>query len=95
MMDELQVQILARERELDSREGAITTWEDGLAASQRTHGRPCMECNDEHAQAKVVWQNSLIRMHAFTFNSKHSINFNRMLEESQIFLSPHKIDLEL
>jgi hypothetical protein len=28
----LQKQLLARERELDSREGAIVMWEDGLAA---------------------------------------------------------------
>jgi hypothetical protein len=32
---ELQEQLLARERELDSREGAVATWEDGLVTSQR------------------------------------------------------------
>jgi hypothetical protein len=29
---ELQVQLLARERELDNREDAIAAWEDGLVA---------------------------------------------------------------
>jgi hypothetical protein len=31
--DELQGQLLAQERELDSREGVIAAWEDGLVAS--------------------------------------------------------------
>jgi hypothetical protein len=34
-------------------------------------------------------------MHAFTSNSKHSINFNRMLEERQILLSLQEMDPEV
>jgi hypothetical protein len=55
MLDELWVQLLARERELDSREGTIVAGEDGLVASECTLGRACMEHNAECTQAKVVW----------------------------------------
>jgi hypothetical protein len=34
-------------------------------------------------------------MRAFTSTSRHSINFNWMLEEHQIFLSLQKMDLEV
>jgi hypothetical protein len=40
---ELREQLLARERELDSREGTISMWENGLAASKRALGRVRME----------------------------------------------------
>jgi hypothetical protein len=45
VLEELQEQLLAREEELNSREGVITTWEDGLVAFERTLGRACMERN--------------------------------------------------
>jgi hypothetical protein len=38
-----------------------------------------MECNVERAQAEATLQEYLARTHAFTSNSKHSINFNQML----------------
>jgi hypothetical protein len=40
---ELRGQLLAWERELDSREGAISVWEDGLVASECTLGRACVD----------------------------------------------------
>jgi hypothetical protein len=52
--NELRDQLLARERELDSREGAITVWGDGLVASKRSLGRACMEHDAEHAQAEAA-----------------------------------------
>jgi hypothetical protein len=39
MAIELQEQLLARERELDSWEGSIAAWEDGLVAFERAHGK--------------------------------------------------------
>jgi hypothetical protein len=39
--DELREQLLTRERELDSREGAIAAWVDGLVAFKRALGRAC------------------------------------------------------
>jgi hypothetical protein len=46
---ELKEQLLTQE-ELDSREGAITAWEDGLAASECALRRACMERDAEHFQ---------------------------------------------
>jgi hypothetical protein len=43
---ELQEQLLTQE-ELDSREGAITAWEDGLVASKHALGRACLEHDAE------------------------------------------------
>jgi hypothetical protein len=40
---ELQEQLLARERELDSRKGTIAVWKDGLVAFEHTLGRVCIE----------------------------------------------------
>jgi hypothetical protein len=92
---ELQDQLLARERELDSQEGTIVTWEDGLVASECALGRACREHDAEHAQAEAARQDYLARSHAITSSSKHSINFNRMLEECQILLSLQEMDLEV
>jgi hypothetical protein len=74
VVEELREQPLAWKRELDSRESSIITWEDGLVAS---------EC----AQTEAVRQDYLSRSSTLTSHSKHSINFNRMLEERQILLS--------
>jgi hypothetical protein len=43
MAVELQEKLLARERELDSREGTIAVWEDGLVAFERALGKVDME----------------------------------------------------
>jgi hypothetical protein len=52
-----------------------------------------MERDAERAQTKVIWQDYLTRSCALTSSFKHSINFNRMLEERQILLSLQKKDL--
>jgi hypothetical protein len=43
----------------------------------------------------VGQQDYLVRMHSFTSSSKHSINFNQMLEECQILLSVQETILEV
>jgi hypothetical protein len=53
-----------------------------------------MEHDAECAQTEVVWHDYLTRSCSLTFMSKHSINFNRMLEERQILLSLQK-DLKM
>jgi hypothetical protein len=45
---ELQWSRLAWERELDSREGAITVWEDGLVAFEHAHGKVHTEHDANH-----------------------------------------------
>jgi hypothetical protein len=49
MADKLREQLLAQEKELDSREDIITMWEDGLAASKHALGRACMKRDAECA----------------------------------------------
>jgi hypothetical protein len=88
---ELQEQLLVRERELDSREGAIVTWEDGLATSKRALGRAGMERNAERAHIEAVRQNSLTRSCTLTSNSKNSINLNQMLEEIDLEVREAKL----
>jgi hypothetical protein len=46
-------------------------------------------------KTKVVQQDCLTRTRTFTSNTKHSINFNTMLEVRQILLSLQEIDLEV
>jgi hypothetical protein len=54
VLDKLWMQLLAWERELDSREGAIIAWEDGLVASECALERVCMERNTERARAEAI-----------------------------------------
>jgi hypothetical protein len=67
---ELQGQLLARERELDSREGAITAWEDGLAAFEHTLGEVMKECCTGHIRAEAVQQDFFAQAHVSHSRSK-------------------------
>jgi hypothetical protein len=53
-MEELPEHLFARERELVSKEGTIITWEEGLAACERTLGRPYRERGVEHTQTEAI-----------------------------------------
>jgi hypothetical protein len=66
----LQEQLLARERELDSREGTLTTWEDGLVDFEHTLERVCTECVARHVQDEAAQQDYLFRTCAFSSRSK-------------------------
>jgi hypothetical protein len=78
---ELQEQLLTWERQLDSREGTIAAWVDGLAPSEYAIGRVCMEHDVESIQAKAAQQDYLAKTCAFSFVYKYSINLSQMLEE--------------
>jgi hypothetical protein len=73
---EFQEQLLARERELDSREGTLTTWENGLVASKSALGRACMERNIECAQANAARSDYQARILIITVGCQHSFNFD-------------------
>jgi hypothetical protein len=51
---EVQVQFLTRERELDSREGAIVSWEEGLAAFAHVLREVHVERDASCARADVI-----------------------------------------
>jgi hypothetical protein len=93
--EELREQLLIRERELDSRESTIAALEDGLATSEHTLGRECMERDTACTQAEAARQDYRARLCASTSSSKHSINFYRMLQERQRLVSLQETDLEV
>jgi hypothetical protein len=53
---ELQEQLIAWERELDSREGTIIVWEEGLVAFACTLGEVHMEHDASRARADAIQQ---------------------------------------
>jgi hypothetical protein len=55
MAIELQEQLPARERDLDSRECILMVWEDGLAASEHALGKVRMECDGECDRTEAIW----------------------------------------
>jgi hypothetical protein len=84
---ELWEQLLARERGLDSREGVIVAWKDGLVASECALGRACVERDAKCNRAEAARQDYQARIHAFTAHYRRSFNFNQILEERRILLS--------
>jgi hypothetical protein len=84
---ELRGQLLARERELDSKECAIIAWEDSLAASECALGRARVECNAKCDRVEDVRQDYQARIHAFMVGCRRSFNIDRILEEHRILLS--------
>jgi hypothetical protein len=56
---ELREQLLARERELESRQVAIAAREDGPAAFKHALGRVCMECAASCIQVEAAQQDDL------------------------------------
>jgi hypothetical protein len=91
---ELQGQLLAWERDLDSREHVLMAREDGLAASKCALGRAHMECDGECDQAEAVRQDYLARVRTFTAGCRRSLDFDRVLEGHQFFLSVQETDFE-
>jgi hypothetical protein len=73
---ELQGQVLARERELDSREGIIAAWEDGLVAFERTLGKVHVEHNISHVWAEAVQQDFTAQSCASSSRSKRLTDLN-------------------
>jgi hypothetical protein len=92
---ELQGQLLAQERELESREGAITMWNDGLVAFEHALGKVHMEWDASRVRAEGVRQDFFAQMRASSSRSKQLIGLNRTLEECQILLCLHETDLEV
>jgi hypothetical protein len=84
MAVELQGQLLAQERELDSREGAIIMWEEGLVAFACTLGEVCAERDASRACADVVPRDFFTQVRASSSWSKQLTDLGRMLEEHEI-----------
>jgi hypothetical protein len=63
---ELREQLLAEERELESREVAIAAWEDGLVAFEHALGRVHMEHDVSRVQVEAAQQDYLAQTCAFS-----------------------------
>jgi hypothetical protein len=83
---ELQGQLLARERELDSREGAIVVWEQGLAAFAHVLGLVRAECDASRARADAIQREFFTQARASNSWSEQLTDLGRALEERQILL---------
>jgi hypothetical protein len=92
---ELQGQLLARERELDSREGIIAAWEDGLVAFECALGKVHVKCNVSHVRAEAVQQDFSAQSCASSSRSKRLTDLNWTLEEHQILFCLQEADLEM
>jgi hypothetical protein len=92
---ELQVQLLAREKELDSRKGAIAAWEDGLTAFVHALVGVCTKYDDRCVQAEVVQQDFLAQRTASSSWFKQLHHLSWMSGERQIFLCLQERDLEV
>jgi hypothetical protein len=73
-------QLLAQEMELDSREGTITTWDDGLVPFACALGDARMECDAKRVQAMAVQQYFLARTRASCSRSKQLHHLSQTLE---------------
>jgi hypothetical protein len=91
---ELQGQLPAGERELDSREDDVVAREVSLVASECTLGRACAECDTDCDRAEAIHQDYQTRIRAFTAGYRHSFNFDWILEERRILPSLQEMDLE-
>jgi hypothetical protein len=92
---ELQGQLLARERELDSRESAIVMWEEGLAAFSRGLGEVRMERDASCTCIDAVQQDFFTQAHASSSRSEQLTDLGQTLEEHQILLCLLEKDLEV
>jgi hypothetical protein len=92
---ELQEQLLAWERELDSREVAIVTWEEGLVAFACALGEVSAEFYASRARVDVVqWKFSTQACTSSSW-SWQLTDLGRMLEERQTLLCLQEMDLEV
>jgi hypothetical protein len=66
---------------LDTREGAVVTWEEGLAAFACTLGEVRVERDAYRVRTSVVQRDFFPEVRASSSRSKHLTNLGWMLEE--------------
>jgi hypothetical protein len=83
---ELQGSLLAQERELDSREGVVVMWEEGLAAFAHVLGEVRVERDASRACADAFQRDFFAQVRASSSRSKQLTDLGRTLEDHQILL---------
>jgi hypothetical protein len=92
---ELQGQLLAREKELDSREGVVVTWEEGLVVFMRALWELHAGHDTSRVHADAIQWDFFAQVCTSISRSKQLTNLGWALEERQILLSMHEADLEV
>jgi hypothetical protein len=92
---ELQGQLIARERELDSRECDIAAWDDVLVAFERALGKVLRECDIGRVWAEAVQQDFFAQACVSGSRSKQLTYLNWTLKECQILLCLQETNLEV
>jgi hypothetical protein len=92
---ELQEQLLARERELDSREGVVVAWKEGLAAFMHMLRVVRAECNASHVCANAIQWDFFAQVCTSSSRFKQLSGLGQTLEECQILLYLQDTDLEV
>jgi hypothetical protein len=90
---ELQDQLLAQERELDSREGTIIMWEESLSTFARVLREACTGRDASHALGGTIRCDYLAQVSASSSQSKRHKALRRMLDERVILLGLQETDL--
>jgi hypothetical protein len=90
MIVELQEQLLARERELDNREGAIVAWGESLTVFARALGEVTTECDASRTRAAATLWDYSTQVSASSSQSERLKAFSQMLKECAALLEVRK-----
>jgi hypothetical protein len=78
---ELQEQLLARGKELDSQVGTVITWEESMTAFARALGDASTECDASRARADAVRWDYSAQVSVSSSQSERRKALGRMLDE--------------
>jgi hypothetical protein len=92
---ELQEQLLARERDLDSREGSIITWEESLLVSGRALKEVSAGCDSSHAHMGATRCDYLAQVGTSSSRSERCKAHRRGLDERATLLGLQEMNLEV
>jgi hypothetical protein len=95
MIIELQEQLLARERELDNREGAIVAWGESLTVFARALREVTTECDASRTRAAATLWDYSTQVSASSSQSERLKAFSQMLKECAALLGLQEMDLEV
>jgi hypothetical protein len=95
VIDELQEQLLALERELDSQEGTVVTWEEGLTTFAHVLGEASTEHDASSAHADVIRCDFSDQVRTSSTRSGRHNTLSRIVEECAALPCLQEIDLEV
>jgi hypothetical protein len=93
VITELQDQLLAREKELDNREGAIIVWEESLTTFTCTLGVARVGCDASLAHGSAIRRDHLTQVSASSSQSERRKARRQTMDERAILLGLQETDL--